>query len=219
MSSPAAALVAGVLAGLAVAVPLGAVGVLLLQEGLLRGWRSGAAAAGGVASVDLLYAALATVAGRAVARALTGHHRTVELVAGGVIALVAFRGLAGLRDGWSAKRPAVAGAREVGVVAGGAGVRTSPPGAYLRFLTITAVNPLTCLYFVALAAGLAGRLDGVLGRAAFVAGVGTGSLVWQLLLVGVGTGAGTVLGARGRWLTAMVGHLAVLGLAAAVLIG
>ena len=46
------ALGAGALAGLGVALPLGAVGVLIVQEGIAGGWRPASAAATGVALVD-----------------------------------------------------------------------------------------------------------------------------------------------------------------------
>ena len=60
------AFVAGAVAGVGVALPLGAVGVLVVSEGLHRGWRPAAAAATGVALVDLGYAAVAVAAGTAV---------------------------------------------------------------------------------------------------------------------------------------------------------
>ena len=57
--------VAGCAAGLGVAMPLGAIGVLILREGMLRGYRSGLAAATGVATVDTLYCLGALLAGAA----------------------------------------------------------------------------------------------------------------------------------------------------------
>ncbi|MFD7169359.1 hypothetical protein [Streptomyces violascens] len=66
---------AGAAADLGVAVPVGAVGVLLIQEGMRerRGAMAAAAAvAAAVATVDLVYAALATALGPLVAEALSG---------------------------------------------------------------------------------------------------------------------------------------------------
>jgi threonine/homoserine/homoserine lactone efflux protein len=47
------ALLAGALAGLGVALPLGAIGVLLLHEGLANGWRPAAAVAVAAGDGDL----------------------------------------------------------------------------------------------------------------------------------------------------------------------
>jgi len=75
-----------------------------------------------------------------------------------------------------------------------------PAVTFARFVALTAVNPLTALAFVALAAGLASRWPTADAAAAFVVGVAAGSLAWQLGLVG----AGAVLG---RW-TARTGERA-----------
>ncbi|MFN8075438.1 MAG: LysE family transporter [Kineosporiaceae bacterium] len=207
--NPASAMVAGVVAGLGVAVPLGAVGLLLVQEGMRRGWRVGSGSAAGVATVDLVYAGLAAVAGAAVTHVLAGRERAVHVVAGAVLAAVAVRGLLGLRG------EATSGLD----VTPEAGTRRPALRGWARFVGITAVNPLTCLYFVALAAGLGPRLASASSRVAFVAGVGVGSLAWQLVLVAVGAGAGAVLGERGRRVTAVVGNVVVLALAVVVALG
>src|SRR3954467_11999066 len=62
------ALVSGLVAGWGVAVPLGAIGVMLVDLGMRAGFRSAAPAAAAVATADLLYAAAAAAAGRAAAR-------------------------------------------------------------------------------------------------------------------------------------------------------
>ena len=85
------ALGAGALAGLGVALPLGAVGVLIVQEGISGGWRPASAAATGVALVDGAYAVVAVAAGAAVTTALTGVERTVQLVGAAVLLAVAAR--------------------------------------------------------------------------------------------------------------------------------
>jgi len=208
---------AGVAAGLGIAVPLGAVGVLLVSEGMARGWRSGAAAACGVASVDLVYAAVATVAGTAVASALARRESAVRLVAAAVLAVVAVRGLLAARA--SARPSGDSGARAEGTASTGRSDGWSPRRSYVRFVAVTAVNPLTALYFVALAAALGSRIAGRASAAAFVLGVGAGSLAWQLVLAGMGAGAGSVIGPRGRRWTALAGNGCVLVLAAAVAAG
>lgn len=245
---------AGVAAGLAVAVPLGAVAVLLISEGMARGWRAGIAGAFGVASVDLVYAAVATAGGAAVAAALSGRETAVRLVAATVLAAMAVRGLlaarasrsalaeaspeaapeaapgaalspaagsgTGHRAGSSIARSSIAGSSIAGSsIASSTRHAVRSAGAYWRFVAVTAVNPLTALYFVALAAGLGDRLSGAGATIAFVLGVGVGSLTWQLALAAMGAGAGTAIGPRGRRWTAIGGNLIVLVLALTVAIG
>lgn len=201
MSDALAALLLGAVAGLGVAMPLGAVGVLLLRTGMTHGWRPAGAAALGVATVDLGYAAVAVAAGAAVTAALDGHERPVRLVGAAVLAAIALRGL--LR----ARRPA-------------ADVGPEPPArpgpTYARFVGLTAVNPLTAVYFAVVAAGFAHRLDGTVPSVAFVLGVGAASAAWQLALAGAGSAAGMRAGPRARAWFGTAGDLVVLGLAVAL---
>ena len=193
------ALLAGVIAGLGVAMPLGAIGVLLVQEGITRGWRPAAAGATGVALVDFGYAAVAVLAGTLVSGALAGHERPVRLVGAAVLVLLAARGLLALRRPGSSRSTALA---EV------------PPGRVLgRFVALTAINPLTAVYFVVLTAGLG---DGVAGggrATAFVLGVFAASLSWQLVLAAAGALAGTRLPAWARTATSLAGYVLVVGYA------
>ncbi|MFE9400715.1 LysE family transporter [Streptomyces sp. NPDC006530] len=112
MSELWATAMAGAAAGLGVAVPVGAVGVLLIQEGM-RERRGAMAAAAAVATVDLVYAALATALGPLVAAALSGVEAWVRLVSALVLATIAGHGL------WVSRRPA----RKVG---GAPGSPSSP---------------------------------------------------------------------------------------------
>src|ERR1700722_18990848 len=88
-----AALVAGLLAGGAIATQFGAVSALLLETAVVAGPRRAAAAGLGVASVEFIYAALAVGAG-ATARMFLASHE-VELKAASALALmfIAVRGL------------------------------------------------------------------------------------------------------------------------------
>lgn len=87
------ALAAGLVAGLAVALPLGAVGVLLLQEGMTRGHRSALLGAAAVAAVDLVYAIAAVLAGTAVTAALAGRQGQVRLTSALVLGGLGLHGL------------------------------------------------------------------------------------------------------------------------------
>ena len=197
------AVVAGVAAGLGVAVPLGAVGVLLLQEGMTRGPRAALAAASGIAAVDLVYSAAAVLAGAAVATALSGREGAVRLSGAIVLAGLAFRGLLGTARRWRDPEFSLSAGDEAG-------------SAFLRFVGLTALNPLTALYFIVLAAGLGERLRGQAAGAAFIVGVFVGSWVWQVLLALAGTAAGARLPTGARIWTSVAGYSIVLGLAVAL---
>ncbi len=208
-----AGLALGAAAGLGVAVPLGAIGVLLLQTGMTRGWRPAAAGALGVASVDLAYAVLAVLAGAAVSVGLAGHERAVRWAGGLLLAAVALRGLVGAWREVRRRGPDAGPVGEPGDVVGG------PARAYLRFVALTAVNPLTVVAFTAVAAVLPRRVPGVAGQAAFVVGVAAASAAWQLALAGAGALLGACVTHGTRAALAAVGYGVVGALAVALLAG
>jgi len=194
MTGPSGALLGGLAAGLAVAMPLGAIGVLLLHEGMTRGARSAAAGAAGVALVDTLYAALAVLGGSWIATTLGGHEAVVRLVGAAVLGAVAAAGLVRTLRPAGPSRPLPSDSGPTtGPLADLAAARGARPWAvFARFVALTAVNPLTAAAFVALAAGLAFRWSTPADGAAFVTGVAMASLAWQLALAGAG-------GLLGRW--------------------
>ncbi|WP_062525265.1 LysE family transporter [Demequina rhizosphaerae] len=169
---------AGFVAGLAVAMPLGAVGLLILRESMVQGLRSGLAAAAGVASVDLVYCAVAVGVGAYFVDALQPWMTTIGVVSGVVIIGV---GAVLLRG---ALRPVVADAGEP--------VTGRPWHIYARFVGLTALNPATVVYFLALAAVVTTVTTAAYGPAVFVVAAGLASLLWQAGLAIVGA----VIGAR-----------------------
>jgi arginine exporter protein ArgO len=200
------ALGAGALAGLGVALPLGAIGVLIVQEGITGGWRPAAAAGTGVALVDGAYAALAVAAGTTVTGALAGRERAVQVVGAIVLLAVAARGLARLRR-IAPLRPAEA-------------ADAVPQGRVLRrFVALTAVNPMTAAYFVVLTAGLGRVVSGGAAGAAFAVGVLFASCAWQLTLAALAALAGARLPPGLRVATSVAGYLLVLGYAARLAVG
>ncbi|MFD9008730.1 hypothetical protein ACFVZ8_10805 [Streptomyces sp. NPDC059558] len=87
---------AGAAAGLGVAMPMGAMSVLLLQEAM-RERRAAVAAAAGIAAVDLGYAALATALGPWVASHISPVEAWVRLASAAILLTIAAHGLAGAR--------------------------------------------------------------------------------------------------------------------------
>jgi threonine/homoserine/homoserine lactone efflux protein len=176
-----AALIAGLAAGLAIAMQVGAVSLLLVETAVAGGPRVGIAAGMGVATVDLLFAAAAAVAGGTAGVVLAEHETEIRLVAAATLAAIALHGLATLdRDGDGAAAPSADGGR-------------AGPGAhYVRFFAITSMNPLTIASFAAVATSLPlGHASAVI---AFTAGVGAASAGWHLALT-------AAAGHAGRWIT------------------
>jgi threonine/homoserine/homoserine lactone efflux protein len=207
MSDLTEPLVAGLLAGWGVAIPLGAVGVMIVDTGMRRGLGPAAAAAAGVATADFLYAALAAAAGAAIAGLLAPHIRELRLFAAAVLGLIALLGLRAL-----ARRPA--GSPGFGEHPAGATAVPPARGLYLRFVALTSVNPTTVTYFAALIAGLPAVASAPAeAKAAFVLAAGVASLSWQLVLAGAGAALHRRLPAAARLGAAIAGNALVLGLA------
>ncbi|MFF8598954.1 LysE family transporter [Streptomyces sp. NPDC015232] len=201
-----AAAVAGLLAGYGIAIPVGAVGAHLVAVTARAGWRTGAAAALGVATADGAYALLAVAGGSVLVPLLTPV--TTPLRWASAVLLVALA----VRAAWTAVRAHRAGAlasRDDGVPGPG------PARAYLTFLGITILNPMTVIYFAALilATGPAAPAT-VPERTAFVLAALLASASWQLLLTTGGTLLGrTLAGPRGRLATALASSTLIVVLA------
>jgi len=188
--SPTTALVAGAAAGLAVAMPLGAIGLLILEAAIRRGLRPGIAAGAGVAAADLTYAVVAACAAAPIAVALAPHARELHLVAGAVLLVVAVKIALGVR-----RPPAVA------ATAGPAGLA----GTAARFYGLTLINPLTATAFAAVVLAMPGGEATALGVAMFALGAFAASLAWQSVLAVAGAAAGSRLSERARAATTLAG--------------
>jgi arginine exporter protein ArgO len=199
------ALIDGLLAGYGVAIPVGAIAVLIIGVGIRCGFRCGAAAGAGAATADLIYASVAAVTGTAAARLLENWSGQIKITSAVVLAGMAVAGLIRLR------RPAEAPAAEFKVRPGEL-ART-----YARFLGLTIVNPLTVVIFttIALGSGL-GRARSAIEVAMFAAAAFAASLSWQLFLAAVGAVAGRRLPPRFRTAATVAGNLVVLALAARI---
>ena len=90
---PTAALLAGLVAGLAIAMQVGAVSLLLIEASVVAGPRVGVAAGMGVATADLGFAAVAAAAGGAAGAALASHESEIKIFAALVLAAIAVHGL------------------------------------------------------------------------------------------------------------------------------
>ncbi|MFD6568779.1 LysE family transporter [Micromonospora profundi] len=202
---------AGLVAGYGVAIPVGAIAVLILGLSARTSFRVGAAAALAVATADGLYAAVAVLGGASLARVIAPAAGPLR-----VVAAVVLLGLAahGLWRTWAAHRSRRPPAARAGQGLGTAG------RAYAALLGLTLLNPMTVLYFAALVLGRRDTADGGgVTAALFVAGVFLASASWQLLIAGGGTVVGRALtGPRGRLVTGLVSSALIAALAVAALL-
>ncbi|MEV6326106.1 LysE family transporter [Streptomyces sp. NPDC051909] len=200
------AAVAGLLAGYGIAIPVGAVGAYLVAVTARTGWRTGAAAALGVATADGVYALLAVAGGSVLVPLLTPVMTPLRRLSAVVLVFLA------VRAAWTAVRAHRAGAlasRDDGAPGPG------PARAYLTFLGVTILNPMTVIYFAALilATGPAAPSSAP-ERTAFVLAALLASASWQLLLTTGGTLLGrTLTGPRGRLTTALASSTLIVVLA------
>ncbi|WP_433794356.1 LysE family transporter [Actinoplanes sp. CA-252034] len=190
------AFLAGVVAGYGIAVPVGAIGVLIAGLSARTSLRIGAAAGMGAATADGLYALAAVAGGAAVAGALAPVETPLRWLGAAVLLALA---------GWTAwgavRRPGVTERNERPATA----LR-----AYTGVLALTLLNPATVIYFAALVLGSGGAGGG----AWFVTGAFLASASWQLLIAGGGSLIGRVLtGDRGRLVTALVSSVVIAVLA------
>jgi arginine exporter protein ArgO len=202
------AFLSGAIAGYGIAIPVGAIAVLIIDAGLRRGFRIAAAAGAGAASADGIYASVAAISGAALATLLAPHQTPLQLLAVAVLVFLGGRGLLALRAG--------VGGRDTA----GAGPALGRPavGTYLVFLGLTLLNPQTIAYFAALILGLPALAADLSERFAFVLGAFLASLSWQTLLAVFGAVLHGRADERLRRLTSLVGSLVILGFAAAIAI-
>lgn len=204
------ALLAGLLAGYGIAMPVGAVATYLVSLTARSSARVGAAGALGVASADGLYALIAVIGGAA----LTG---VISRIAGPLrwAAAIVLIVLAG-RIAWTAVRDHHSD--ELAEAADSS--RTTAGRAYATLLGITLLNPVTVLYFSALVLGSqANGLGGAAESAVFVVAAFVASASWQLVLVAGGVALGRVLtGRTGRLVTGLVSSAVIIVLTVVLLL-
>lgn len=199
--SMSSALMSGVAAGYGIAIPVGAIALLIVGTSIRCGFACGFSAGAGAATADLVYALVAAGAGAAVATQLAPWAGPIRTASAGVLALIAGWGLGRVRR----IRPDDAGPHDP--------ARPELVATYGRFAALTLINPLTVVYFTALVLGRGPAVEGVAHIAAFALGAFAASLSWQTLLAASGALGRRGLSPRARVVAVVVGNLIVLGLA------
>jgi len=195
------ALTAGLAAGYGIAIPVGAIGVYLVDLTARTSWRIGTAAALGVATADGIYAVLATTAGAALTPVLAPVTTPLKwAAAASLLALAIWTAIRAVHTYRAAESPLLT---------------TEPRAvrAYATLLGLTLLNPATVIYFTALVLG-----DRPANGTVFVAAAFAASASWQLVLAIGGVLLGRILTSpRGRLGTALLSSTVILVLALRIL--
>jgi threonine/homoserine/homoserine lactone efflux protein len=158
----------GIIIGLAIAAPVGPIGVLCIRRTLADGRASGFVSGLGAATADAVYGAVAAFGLTLVTDFLLEGTSWLRLIGGAFLLYLGVK--------MFLARPA-----EKAAPARGGGL----PGAYASTLFLTLTNPTTILSFVAIFAGLGvGGASDALSAALLVLGVFLGSAAWWLVLSG-----------------------------------
>jgi len=192
----------GVLAGFGIAIPVGAIAILIVDSSLHQGFPTGFAAGAGAATVDFIYALLAVIAGAALASIIAPYALYFQVISALILFAVGGFGIWRVRTASSSRGVEKEPGEEHGLAI-----------TYARFVGLTTLNPVTIVYFVALIlARDAETMMSSTDRILFVAGVGLASLSWQTLLAGSGAVAKKYLSPRFQVIASIVGYLIVMAL-------
>jgi threonine/homoserine/homoserine lactone efflux protein len=156
----------GIAIGLAIAAPVGPIGVLCIRRSLSEGQKAGFATGLGAAAADAIYGGVAAFGLTAISNFLVQQKSWLSLIGGLFLCYLGFNTFR--------SKPAAAALK-----AGGTGLIA----AFFSTLALTLANPMTILSFVAVFAGFGlGTSSDYLGAGTLVAGVFLGSAFWWLLL-------------------------------------
>ena len=199
------AFLTGVVAGYGIAVPVGAIAVLIVEVGIRCGFRCAFFAGAGAATADFLYAGLAVIGGASLAAPIQSIEAPLRILSAVVLVVIAVVGLRRVRNKQESVKISLPDRRELA-------------DTYARFVGLTVINPTTIVYFAAVIVGLgvANNMSAYEGGL-FTLGAFVASLTWQTLLAGVGAAAGDRLGDRARIATVCFGNLVILAFAVLIL--
>jgi arginine exporter protein ArgO len=192
-------------AGYGIAIPVGPIGVLILELGIRRGFRTAFSAGAGAASADLIYATVACLAGVLLVSLLAPYasflHTASALILIGFGIWLFYHGIRGRNR----RREEIA--------------PMSCIGTYGAFLGLTLLNPVTVTYFTTLILGLRAGSSSLSDVFLFVAGAFMASLSWQTLLAGASGLAHKRMSSKLQSATFAVGNCMVIALGILILIG
>ncbi|WP_179887300.1 LysE/ArgO family amino acid transporter [Streptomyces sp. ms184] len=200
-----AVLIAGLLAGFGIAMPVGAVATYLVALTARTSLRIGVFAALGVATADGLYALIAVTGGSTITPLIEPVLLPLRWASASVLIVLAlWGGVTGIRQ-FRKQQTAIRTDK----------TPLTPVRAYVGLLAITMMNPMTVIYFTALVLGSNIATAATHGeQVVFVCGAFAASASWQLLLASGGALLGrTLTGSRGRLITTMISSSLITALA------
>jgi threonine/homoserine/homoserine lactone efflux protein len=163
----------GLIAGYGIAIPVGPIGILIIELGIRRGFSVAFCAGLGAASADLVYATVAGVAGSFLVEILMPISSIIHyLSASALIAIGVWMFYQGRRS-----------ERSKGTEQPTSYASASCLSTYVMFFGLTLLNPLTVTYFTSLILGL--RVSVIVSATdvvIFVAGTFLASLSWQTFI-------------------------------------
>ncbi|MAH06362.1 MAG: LysE family translocator [Alphaproteobacteria bacterium] len=192
-------LIKGMSVGVAVAAPVGPIGLLCIKRTLAEGKTSGLASGLGAASADAIYGFL-VAAGLATTGILVNYSEPMEFFGGMLIMLLGALSILTFMKGTNIEIKAANAKKSKGLVS-----------AYATTFVLTISNPMTILAFVALVAGIGASEANNPGAAyILVLGVFIGSALWWLFLVTLASTASSRITPKAtRWFDLISGLILV----------
>ncbi|MEO0520165.1 MAG: LysE family transporter [Cyanobacteria bacterium P01_A01_bin.116] len=173
------ALAKGLLMGVAIAAPVGPIGILCIRRTLAQGRLIGLCSGLGAASADGLYGLVAAFGLSALSNLLVNNAPYLQLIGGCFLCYL------GLTMAFSSSRSSSRSEATLSHVslenAGPTALPLLP--AYTSTLALTLTNPATILSFIAIFAGFGFTQSNYLNSVVLVLGVFSGSMLWWTLLV------------------------------------
>ena len=169
---------AGFIAGLALAIPLGPMAILLIGTTLRSGRSVGTFGALAMATVDACYAAIVFAFGNLLIAALSQWVFPLRILGSAILVTIAVKI-------WLDSRKTL----ELGT-ASQSSLVNSKALTFAKFFGLTIINPATAFYFVGITpsvSSLNASQGLAIGFLVFAGGVFFGSLIWQLTLVQMGS--------------------------------
>ncbi|MBY0516562.1 MAG: LysE family transporter [Bacteriovoracaceae bacterium] len=157
----------GMVLGIAVAAPVGPIGLLCMDRSLRHGKLSGFVTGMGAALADTLYGAIATIGISGVLVFLKGHERELRFIGGLLLVFVSWRMYRTPPPKLEARQP---------------GQKRPLARLFSESFFLTLSNPMTILGFMAVYAGLGLRAEGAHEVSTILGGVFFGSSLWWLSL-------------------------------------
>lgn len=196
------------MAGLALAIPVGPMAIMLINTTISRGLRHGVVGALGMATVDAAYALAVFVIGGLIAASLASLKLLFGLFGAAILLVL------GVQTAYkNVQLLKITGDLEGKIVDDGSIAQT-----FGTFVAATSVNAPTALYFLAIAPNVAnmGYQVSALNVSVFVISVFLGSLIWQesLVFTGMAIRGVTTNGFR-AWI-GLVGGILIVALAISI---